>query len=96
MSTIQTTINDFIIEKELGKGTFGSVYLVRRKEDNQIYALKTVTFDKLNKREQENSLNDKDLINNAYPRIRVGINLLFRLINLIISVNQSVISINQS
>ena len=58
MTNNQTTLNDFIKEKELGSGTFGSVYLVRRKEDNQIYALKTVTFDKLNKREQENSLNE--------------------------------------
>ena len=58
MNNAQTTINDFIIEKELGKGTFGSVYLVRRKEDNKIYALKTVKFEKLNKREQENSLNE--------------------------------------
>ena len=51
-------MNDFYIEKILGRGSFGSVYLVRRKIDQKIYALKTVTFEKLNKRDQENSLNE--------------------------------------
>ena len=50
--------DDFKIEKVLGKGSFGSVYLVRRKEDNKIYALKSVTLEKLNKKEQQNSVNE--------------------------------------
>ena len=49
---------DFQIEKTLGKGSFGSVYLVTRKEDKKIYALKTVVLEKLNKKEQENSVNE--------------------------------------
>ena len=53
-----TSIRDFKKEKVLGKGSFGSVYLVRRKQDNKIYALKTVIMEKLNKREQENSVNE--------------------------------------
>ena len=53
-----TSIRDFKKEKVLGKGSFGSVYLVRRKQDNKIYALKTVILEKLNKREQENSVNE--------------------------------------
>jgi serine/threonine protein kinase len=32
----------FIKEKLLGKGCFGIVYLVRRKIDHQLYALKQV------------------------------------------------------
>ena len=51
-------MNDFKIEKVLGKGSFGSVYLVRRKEDNKIYALKSVILEKLNKKEQQNSVNE--------------------------------------
>ena len=46
-----TTISDFKKEKVIGKGSFGSVYLVRRLIDNKIYALKTVLLDKLNKKE---------------------------------------------
>ena len=53
-----TTIKDFIKEKIIGNGSFGSVYLVRRIADNKIYALKTVILDKLNKKEQENSVNE--------------------------------------
>ena len=53
-----TTISDFKKEKVIGKGSFGSVYLVRRLIDNKIYALKTVLLDKLNKKEQENSVNE--------------------------------------
>ncbi len=51
---MSTTMSDFKIEKVLGRGSFGSVYLVTRKEDNKIYALKTVILEKLSKKEQEN------------------------------------------
>ena len=54
----QTSISDFKKEKVIGKGSFCSVYLVRRIIDNQIYALKTVILEKLNKKEQENSVNE--------------------------------------
>ena len=53
-----TSIRDFTKEKVLGKGSFGSVFLVRRKRDNKIYALKSVYMEKLNKKEQENSVNE--------------------------------------
>ena len=53
-----TTIKDFKKEKIIGKGSFGSVYLVTRKEDQKIYALKSVIMEKLNKKEQENSVNE--------------------------------------
>ena len=53
-----TTIKDFKKEKIIGKGSFGSVFLVRRIADNKIYALKSVILDKLNKKEQENSVNE--------------------------------------
>lgn len=54
----KTIMKDFNIIKQLGKGAFASVFLVRRKEDNNIYALKRVTIDKLNKKELDNSLNE--------------------------------------
>ena len=51
-----SSMNDFKIEKILGKGSFSTVYLVRRKEDQKIYALKSVILEKLNKKEQQNSV----------------------------------------
>ena len=53
-----SSMNDFNIEKILGKGSFSTVYLVRRKEDKKIYALKSVILEKLNKKEQQNSVNE--------------------------------------
>ena len=58
----QTTLEDFKVEKVIGKGSFGSVYLVRRNIDNKLYALKTVYLEKLNKKEQENSVNEVRLL----------------------------------
>ena len=56
--TSTTTLDDFKIERVLGKGSFGSVNLVTRKKDNQIYALKSVILEKLSKKQQENSVNE--------------------------------------
>ena len=62
LTNTTTKIEDFIKEKVLGKGSFGSVYLVTRKEDGKIYALKTVILEKLKKKEQENSVNEVRLL----------------------------------
>jgi serine/threonine protein kinase len=37
-----SSLKDFEIIKKLGKGAFGTVYLVRRKIDLEMYALKKV------------------------------------------------------
>ena len=49
---------EFEIIKELGKGSFGSVYKVKRKVDNEIYALKMVGMTNLKFKEKFNSLNE--------------------------------------
>ena len=54
----QTSLKDFITIKTLGKGSFSSVYLVQRKQDSKIYALKSVFLEKLSKRQQESSVNE--------------------------------------
>ena len=57
-----TTLEDFTIEGIIGKGSFGSVYLVKRKYDQKLYALKSVFMEKLTKKEQENSVNEVRLL----------------------------------
>ena len=59
MSLIEkTSLKDFETLKILGKGSFSSVYLVKRKKDSKIYALKSVFLEKLSKKQQENSVNE--------------------------------------
>ena len=52
------SLNDFEIGKELGKGAFGSVYIVKRKQDNKIYAMKQVKIVGLSKKERNNAFNE--------------------------------------
>jgi len=52
------SLKDFEISKELGKGAFGSVWIVKRKEDGQRYAMKRVKISALDPRERENALNE--------------------------------------
>jgi len=49
---------DFKIVKLLGKGTYGAVYKVIRKSDNEEYALKEVSLKALKKREREDAVNE--------------------------------------
>ena len=46
-----TKISDFVILSQIGKGAFGTVYLVKRKLDNKIYALKKIIIEKMKKKE---------------------------------------------
>ncbi len=64
------SLKDFELMKELGKGAFGTVCLVKRKEDGNIYAIKRVKISQLNKKEQENSLNEvRILASISHPNI---------------------------
>jgi NIMA (never in mitosis gene a)-related kinase 1/4/5 len=41
-----------------GEGSFSEVYLVLRKSDSQVYAMKKVKLQKLSSKEKENALNE--------------------------------------
>ena len=51
-------MNGFEILKKLGDGSYSVVYKVRRKADNNIYALKKVNLQKLKDKEKQNALNE--------------------------------------
>ena len=64
------SLNNFVIGKNLGKGAFGSVCLVTRKEDKKIYAMKSINIGKLDKKEIEAALNEvRILASLSHPNI---------------------------
>ena len=48
----------FTIISFIGKGAFGSVYIVKRKQDNKIYAMKRVNINNLSDKDKRSSLNE--------------------------------------
>ena len=52
------SLSDFEILKQLGKGAFGSVHLVRRKKDLKTYAMKRIRMTTLSEKEKETALNE--------------------------------------
>jgi NIMA (never in mitosis gene a)-related kinase len=64
------SLKDFKVIKVLGKGAFGRVDLVERREDSKIYAMKCVKISQLNTKEQENALNEvRVLASISHPNI---------------------------
>ena len=52
------SLNDFIFGKVLGKGSFGTVVIVTRKQDDKIYAMKRVNISSLSDKDKKSSLNE--------------------------------------
>ena len=55
-------LHDFTFLRKLGEGSFGTVYLVRRISDGQLYALKKVKILGLNSKDKQNALNEIRLL----------------------------------
>lgn len=49
--------NKYEIIKDLGSGNFGQVKLVRDKENQRLYALKSVSLNRLSLKEKDSALN---------------------------------------
>jgi len=39
------SLSDFVIKKVIGRGSFGKVFLVQKKTDGQVYAMKSLRKD---------------------------------------------------
>ena len=64
------SLNDFEFRESLGKGSFGSVYIVKRKENQKIYAMKRVRLINLGEKEKQNSFNEVRLLASfSHPNI---------------------------
>ena len=49
-------MSDFEILDRLGSGSFGTVFKVKRLEDNDHYVIKTVRVSELSRREQQDAM----------------------------------------
>lgn len=55
-------LESFTVEGRLGKGAFATVYKVKRKSDNAVYAMKKVSIKKMSKKEVADALNEIRLL----------------------------------
>ena len=62
----------FTILKQLGQGSYGTVYKVRRQSDNQNYALKVVDLSQLNQHQREDSVNEIRIMASVVSPFIVG------------------------
>ena len=55
--------------KKIGKGSYGTVYTVKRKKDGTVFAMKVMRIDKMDQKEIESTLNEIRILcsfNNEY------------------------------
>ena len=55
-------MRDFEVVKELGSGSFGTVTLVRKRDCQTLYALKSVKLNRLSQKEKDSALNEVRLL----------------------------------
>lgn len=58
MAAPRSTLEDFVIEGQLGTGSFGTVHKVTRKADQQHYALKEIDLRCMSEQEQEDCIQE--------------------------------------
>ena len=51
-------LTNYEVVKKIGKGSYGKVYEVRRKSDNEIFAMKTLEISSMDKKNLVNTLNE--------------------------------------
>ena len=66
------SLKDYILGKNLGKGSFGAVQIVKKINNNKIYAMKRVKLDKLTEKHKINALNEIRLLYSLKHRNIIG------------------------
>ena len=53
---LKSSLSDFALLQEIGRGAYSQVYKVRRFADSKIYALKKIDFNRFSQKEKDNAL----------------------------------------
>ncbi len=53
---LKSSLSDFALLQEIGRGAYSQVYKVRRFADSKIYALKKIDFNHFSQKEKDNAL----------------------------------------
>jgi len=61
-SSSEISMDNFTIIKVIGRGSFGKVYLVKKKDDGKIYAVKTLKKDMILRKNQMENTKGKLLV----------------------------------
>lgn len=59
---LKSTIKDFEVLNKLGQGSFGTVFKVRRKADKNFYVMKTINISQMDKRGQQEAINEVKIL----------------------------------
>ena len=62
ISSSKSQLSDFDILNKLGKGSFGVVYKVRRKTDNQIYVMKQIDIKQMKSKYRMEAINEVNIL----------------------------------
>jgi len=72
-------LDDFILVKTVGKGSFGKVVMVRKKDDSKIYAMKILKKEMVLKRKQyEHTLAERRILENIDHPFIVSLRFAFQ------------------
>ena len=59
---LKSTSKDFEVLNKLGQGSFGTVFKVRRKIDKNFYVLKIINISQMDRRGQQESINEVKIL----------------------------------
>jgi len=74
----EARLEDFVIKKMIGKGSFGKVFLVENANDQHLYAMKCIRKDVILEHDQlENIRLEKDILNTINHPFLVNMEFVF-------------------